>query len=117
MLDLAVDDAPAVVSGRLLANKDIVGAVEADFFDCLLLTEGGADLVRSLASDAVRFRVRGVEINVLKNLYKSLIDPYEHHDLREYYTPNWPPTRVVRAAFENLLDESALGRVHKRLQP
>ena len=33
VLDLAVDDPAAMLSGRLLADEGIVGAVEADFFD------------------------------------------------------------------------------------
>ncbi|WP_230279119.1 N-6 DNA methylase [Croceicoccus sp. Ery15] len=108
VLDLPVDDAPAVLSGRLLADEGIVGAVEADFFDWPLLAEGGADLVRSLASETVRFRLRDVEIDVLKSLYESLIDPDERHDLGEYYTPDWLAARVVRAAVDDPLAERVL---------
>ena len=108
VLDLPVDDAPAVLSGRLIADEGIVGAVEADFFDWLLLAEGGAELVRSLAAETVRFRLRDVEIDVLKSLYESLIDPDERHDLGEYYTPDWLAARVVSAAVDNPLDQRVL---------
>lgn len=108
VLDLPVDDAPAVLSGRLLADEGIVGAVEADFFDWPLLADGGADLVRSLAAETVRFRLRDVEIDVLKSLYESLIDPDERHDLGEYYTPDWLAARVVGAAVDDPLAERVL---------
>lgn len=108
VLDLPVDDAPAVLSGRLLADEGIVGAVEADFFDWPLLADGGAYLVRSLAAETVRFRLRDVEIDVLKSLYESLIDPDERHDLGEYYTPDWLAARVVRAAVDDPLAERVL---------
>lgn len=108
VLDLPVDDPAGVLSGRLLADEGILGAVEADFFDWLLLADGGDDLVRSLASETTRFRLRDVEIDVLKSLYESLIDPDERHDLGEYYTPDWLAARVVAAAIERPFEQRVL---------
>ncbi|MDX8527115.1 N-6 DNA methylase [Mesorhizobium sp. MSK_1335] len=108
VLDLAVGDPAEMLSGRLLANEGIVGAVEADFFDWPLLATGGDELVRSLARETVRFRLRDVEVDVLKSLYESLIDPDERHDLGEYYTPDWLAARVVAAAIPRPLDQRVL---------
>ncbi len=108
VLDLEIDDPAEMLSGRLLANEGIVGAVEADFFDWLLIATGGADLVHSLAAATVRFRLRDVEVDVLKSLYESLIDPDERHDLGEYYTPDWLAARVVSAAIPRPLDQRVL---------
>lgn len=108
VLDLPVDDAPAVLSGRLLADEGILGAVEADFFDWLLLADGGAEVVSTLAMETVRFRLRDVEIDVLKSLYESLIDPDERHDLGEYYTPDWLAARVVTAAIDDPMAQRVL---------
>lgn len=108
VLDLAVDDPAEMLSGRLLTNEGIVGAVEADFFDWPLLAGDGDDLVRSLAGETVRFRLRDVEVDVLKSLYESLIDPDERHDLGEYYTPDWLAARVVTAAIPRPLEQRVL---------
>jgi SAM-dependent methyltransferase len=108
VLDLAVDDPAAMMSGRLLMNEGIVGAVEADFFDWPLLAEGGDDFVRSLAGETARFRLRDVEVDVLKSLYESLVDPDERHDLGEYYTPDWLAARVVAAAIPRPLENRVL---------
>jgi SAM-dependent methyltransferase len=108
VLDLPVDDPAAVLSGRLLSDEGIVGAVEADFFDWPLIAEGGAELVRTLAAETERFRLRDVEVDVLKSLYESLIDPDERHDLGEYYTPDWLAARVVAAAIERPLEQRVL---------
>ena len=108
VLDLEVDDPAEMLSGRLLTNEGIVGAVEADFFDWPLLAEGGVELVRSLARETVRFRLRDVEVDVLKSLYESLIDPDERHDLGEYYTPDWLAARVVAAAVPRPLAQRVL---------
>lgn len=108
VLDLPVDEAEAVLSGRLLADEGIVGAVEADFFDWLLLADGGANVVTTIARETVRFRLRDVDIDVLKSLYESLIDPDERHDLGEYYTPDWLAARVVAAAVDDPLGQRVL---------
>jgi len=108
VLDLEVDDPAEMLSGRLLINEGIIGAVEADFFDWPLLAERGADLVHSLARETVRFRLRDVEVDVLKSLYESLIDPEERHDLGEYYTPDWLAARVVAAAIPRPLEQRVL---------
>lgn len=108
VLDLEIDDPAEMLSGRLLSDAGIIGAVEADFFDWPLLAEGGADLVHSLARETVRFRLRDVEVDVLKSLYESLIDPDERHDLGEYYTPDWLAARVVAAAIPRPLEQRVL---------
>jgi methylase of polypeptide subunit release factors len=108
VLDLPVGDSEAMLSGRLLANEGIIGAVEADFFDWPLRAGGGDDLVRSLAAETARFRLRDVEVDVLKSLYESLIDPDERHDLGEYYTPDWLAARVVAAAIPRPLEQRVL---------
>nr|WP_246734058.1 N-6 DNA methylase [Oharaeibacter diazotrophicus] len=97
-----------MLSGRLLTNEGIVGAVEADFFDWPLLAADGAALVHALAAETVRFRLRDVEVDVLKSLYESLIDPDERHDLGEYYTPDWLAARVVAAAVPRPLEQRVL---------
>ena len=72
--------------------------MEADFFDWPLKSRAGAALVRQVAQEAARFRLRDVETDVLKVLYEGLVDPEQHHDLGEYYTPDWLAGRVVPRA-------------------
>jgi len=108
VLDLPVDDPTALLSGRALAEEGILGAVEADFFDWPLRLPDGAALVRQVAQQAARFRLRDVETDVLKILYESLVDPDQRHDLGEYYTPDWLAARVVAAAVDAPLTERVL---------
>ncbi|HKM64957.1 MAG TPA: N-6 DNA methylase [Acidisphaera sp.] len=96
------------MSGRGLADEGILGAVEADFFDWPLKLPAGADLIRQVAAEAARFRLRDVQTDVLKVLYESLVDPDERHDLGEYYTPDWLAGRVVAKAVEKPLTERVL---------
>ncbi len=98
VLDLPASDAAAIMSGRALEEEGIQGAVESDFFDWVLLHPEGAGLVRRVAGQAARFRLRDVEADVLKALYESLIDPAQRHDLGEYYTPDWLAAKVVARA-------------------
>ena len=61
VLDLPVGDPAALLSGRSLADEGILGAVEADFFDWPLKLNAGAELVRQIALQTARFRLRDVE--------------------------------------------------------
>ncbi|HLY57096.1 MAG TPA: N-6 DNA methylase [Stellaceae bacterium] len=108
VLDLPVSDPAALLSGRAFAEEGILGAVEADFFDWPLKLTAGEDLVRQIAAQVERFRLRDVETDVLKILYESLVDPDQRHDLGEYYTPDWLAARVVRAAIDAPLRQRVL---------
>ena len=108
VLDLPVDDARRLLSGEALREADILGAVEADFFDWPLRHPDGAALVRQVAAGAARFRLRDVETDVLKILYENLVDPEQRHDLGEYYTPDWLAARVVAEAVDNPLTQRVL---------
>ncbi len=108
VLDLPVDDAQRLLSGEALREADILGAVEADFFDWPLRHPDGAALVRQVAAGAARFRLRDVETDVLKILYENLVDPEQRHDLGEYYTPDWLAARVVAEAVDDPLAQRVL---------
>jgi hypothetical protein len=108
VLDLPVNDPAALLGGRALAEAGIQGAVEADFFDWVLRAAAGSELVRRIALEAARFRLRDVEADVLKALYESLVDPEQRHDLGEYYTPDWLAARVVEAAIPAPLSSRVL---------
>jgi hypothetical protein len=84
----------AIPAGELLAGTPFTqvglhGAVEADFFDWLLLVQGGSELVDRIANQVGRYRLAEIEVDVLKAIYESLIDPRQRHYLGEYYTPDW----------------------------
>jgi SAM-dependent methyltransferase len=108
VLDLPVDDAASVLSGSALAEAGIFGAVEADFFDWPLKDPRGAALVRLIAKQVARFRLRDVEADVLKILYESLVDPDDRKTMGEYYTPDWLAFRVVAAAIDRPLEQRVL---------
>lgn len=108
VLDLPATDAVAILSGKALTDEGIHGAVESDFFDWVLQTETGRDLVLRVARQTARFKLRDAEMDVLKALYESLIDPAQRHDLGEYYTPDWLAAKMVRRAVGAPLTERVL---------
>lgn len=89
-----------LLSGRPFREAGIAGAVESDFFDWVLLADGGAQLVGRLCRQVTRFRLEDVGHGVLKGLYESLVDPEQRHDLGEYYTPDWLAAKVCHQAIE-----------------
>jgi hypothetical protein len=108
VLDLPAADAAGIMSGKTLADAGIHGAVESDFFDWVLQDDDGRDLVLRITRQVGRFRLRDVEMDVLKALYESLIDPSQRHDLGEYYTPDWLAAKVVRRVVTQPLAQRVL---------
>ena len=108
VLDLPVNDPADMLAGRALADEGILGAVEADFFDWPLKVPAGAELIRHVAQQTARFRLRDVEADVLKILYESLVDPEQRRDLGEYYTPDWLAGRIVAATIDAPLTQRIL---------
>ncbi|NQW20546.1 MAG: N-6 DNA methylase, partial [Chloroflexi bacterium] len=104
-------DLPSAVdllSGQLLTEIGIGGAIESDFFDWILDADGGEDLVTRIANHTARFRLQDVQIDVLKVLYESLIDPDTRHDLGEYYTPDWLAHSICVEAIDDPLNQRVL---------
>ncbi|MFD0934522.1 N-6 DNA methylase, partial [Methylobacterium trifolii] len=97
-----------LLSGRAFREAGVHGAVEEDFFGWILSAPGGEAVVASLAAHAARFDLGSVDVDLLKVLYESLIDPEQRHDLGEYYTPDWLARKVVRRAFEAPARQSCL---------
>ena len=89
-----------LLSGRPFREAGVHGAVEEDFFGWVLRAPGGGPIVEALAAHAARFDLGSVDVDLLKLLYESLIDPEQRHDLGEYYTPDWLARKVVRAAID-----------------
>ena len=108
VLGIDVPQPADLLAGQSFQEAGISGAVESDFFDWLLAADGGSDLVRRIALQTGRFRLRDVQTDVLKGLYESLVDPEQRHDLGEYYTPDWLAQRMCAQAIESPLEQRVL---------
>jgi hypothetical protein len=100
--------APATaLSGQLFAKSGIRGVGEAGFFDWVIDVPGGERIVSDLARRLSVFAWAGVDHDVLKALYQSVIEPETRHRLGEYYTPDWLAHRIV----ETVVTEPLTSRV------
>ena len=107
-MGIAADDPADLLSGPPFEAAGIHGAVESDFFDWILHAPEGAAVVERIIRHAGRFDLTRIDVDLLKVLYESLIDPENRHDLGEYYTPDWLADRVTRAALDGDTDQRAL---------
>lgn len=98
----------ALVSGELFATAEIWGVVERDFFDWVTDARDGERFIRSLARRLARFDWAGVEHDVLKILYESVIDAGTRHDLGEYYTPDWLASIMIQESITDPMRERVL---------
>lgn len=98
-----------LLSGTPFTQVGLHGAVEADFFDWVLLVDpNGAELVDRIAAQAARFRLAEIKVDVLKAIYESLIDPRQRHYLGEYYTPDWLAEWICEHEFSDPLQTRML---------
>ncbi len=97
-----------LLSGSPFTQIGLHGAVEADFFDWVLLADGGSELVDRIAAQVGRFRLTEIEVDILKVIYESLIDPRQRHYLGEYYTPDWLAGWVCDAVLRDPLNTRVL---------
>lgn len=108
VLDMREDDPARILSGRPFEAAGILGAVESDFFDWVIVDPEGVDLVRRIVTHVRRFKLRDVESDILKILYESLIDRDERHGLGEYYTPDWLAAKIVKHAVDRPHEQRVL---------
>ena len=97
-----------LVSGRRFGDRQVHGVVEADFFDWPLDAQGGEMFVRGLARRIARFDWSGVEHDVLKLLYESVINAEQRHALGEYYTPDWLAEAAVGEVVSDPLSQRVI---------
>lgn len=97
-----------LLDGRAFRDAGVHGAVEEDLFGWILRAPEGPAIVASLAGHAARFDLGSVDVDLLKVLYESLIDPEQRHDLGEYYTPDWLARKVVRRALDTPASQTCL---------
>lgn len=97
-----------LLDGRSFRDLGILNAVEADFFDWLLSDAQGDALVLKIARQAQRFDLSSINVDLLKGLYESLIDPAQRHDLGEYYTPDWLAARICAEVIDQPLVQSVI---------
>jgi hypothetical protein len=103
------DTGKELLDGVPFRDLGILNAIEADFFDWLLCDEEKGDaLVLRIAGQAQRFDLTAIDVDVLKGLYESLIDPAQRHDLGEYYTPDWLAARVCAAVIDQPLTQRVI---------
>lgn len=107
-LDVVALPPASLLGGRRFELAQIVGVVEADFFDWVLEVPNGDGFVRALARRLTRFEWGAVEHDVLKVLYESVIGAETRRNLGEYYTPDWLAEQMIETVVTDPLEQRVL---------
>jgi hypothetical protein len=81
-----------ILQGTFFENQGILNFLEEDFFSwvgrnpTIAVTQR---IVPPLVNLLFTYNLRELSEDVLKELYQSLVDPRDRHDLGEFYTPDW----------------------------
>ena len=108
IIEVPPEDAASLLYGSAFTDLGITGQSEPDFFDWVLDSPESADVVMRIAEQVARFRLHDIQVDILKALYESLIDPETRHDLGEYYTPDWLAARVIAAVVDRPLEQRVM---------
>lgn len=102
-------DPAAMLEGGKFTEHDIHNAVEAGFFDWLLVHPDGRKFIRQLIRRVAVFDWDKAQHDVLKHLYESVVNSATRKTLGEYYTPDWLAEAVIEHAVgEDVLDTRVL---------
>lgn len=88
-----------IIRGDAFQKSGVSNIGEADFFSWILMDEIRGPALRlfdRLAQTFVVYNLRQINQDLLKQLYQSLVDVSDRHDLGEYYTPDWLAELVLR---------------------
>ena len=108
IIEVPPEDAASLLHGSAFADLGITGQSEPDFFDWVLASQESTDVVMRTARQVARFRLHDIQVDILKALYESLIDPETRHDLGEYYTPDWLAARMIEAVVDRPLEQRVM---------
>jgi SAM-dependent methyltransferase len=97
-----------LLSGQLFERTGLLGVGQAGFFDWVLDSASGDDIVVDIARRVESFDWSEVDHDVLKALYQSVIAPEVRHRMGEYYTPDWLAERIVEEALSDPANERVL---------
>jgi N-6 DNA Methylase len=88
-----------VITGPAFQRVGIRNLVEEDFFAWIADTEVEERtqvLLAGIASHLGLYATEKIDEDLLKQLYETLVDPIDRHDLGEFYTPDWLADLVLR---------------------
>jgi N-6 DNA Methylase len=107
-LDAARNDPGVLLSGQLFERAGLPGVGQAGFFDWVLDSAEGGDVVSDIARRVGSFEWQDVDHDVLKALYQSVIPPEVRKRLGEYYTPDWLAEKMVLRVVNDPLHQRVL---------
>lgn len=100
-----------ILQGTYFEKQGILNFLEEDFFSwvargsTLAVTQ---TIVPRLVNLLFTYNLRELSEDVLKELYQSLVDPRDRHDLGEFYTPDWLAARMCHKLLSDSGEDSVL---------
>jgi hypothetical protein len=101
----------AIIQGTFFEEQQIMNFLEEDFFSWVARAPV-VSCTQVIASRLVNllftYRLRELSEDVMKELYQTLVDPKDRHDLGEYYTPDWLAARMCNALLSKSGEDAVL---------
>ncbi|MGO8732945.1 MAG: N-6 DNA methylase [Terriglobia bacterium] len=105
------DQTQEIIQGTFFEKQQIMNFLEEDFFSWVArapVVSCTQKIISRLANLLFTYQLRELSEDVLKELYQSLVDPKDRHDLGEYYTPDWLAARMCNALLSKSGEDAVL---------
>jgi SAM-dependent methyltransferase len=97
----APNEVMEVITGKAFQRLGIENLVEEDFFGWIgesTVSAQAGKMAQGIARHLSVYATELIDEDLLKQLYETLVDPADRHDLGEFYTPDWLAAVVLREA-------------------
>ncbi len=100
-----------IIRGTFFDKQQIKNFIEENFFSWVArppVLSSTQKITTHMASLLLTYRLDALSEDVLKELYQTLVDPKDRHDLGEYYTPDWLAARMCNALLSSSGEDAVL---------
>ena len=100
-----------IIQGTFFEKQQIMNFLEKDFFSWVArapVLSYTQKIVSRLAKLLFTYELGELSEDVMKELYQTLVDPSDRHDLGEYYTPDWLAARMCNALLSRSGEDAVL---------
>jgi hypothetical protein len=107
----AQDQMQEIIQGTFFEKQQIMNFLDGDFFSWVArapMMSCTQKIASRLANLLCTYELRELSEDVLKELYQTLVDPKDRHDLGEYYTPDWLAARMCNTLLSKSGEDAVL---------
>lgn len=102
-------DIRKALTGEYFVSFGILNLIEEDYFSWILnpkLSNKAVELSNSLAKELLKYDISGIDEDLFKEIYQTIVRRGQRHRTGEYYTPEWLSEITLKHTLEFWFDSN-----------